>query len=160
MAIQFPFEAIVCSCIVLPVTTGISLGEIGTAPGWYRRWLFLGGKIALVLLTLSAISLGTTQIRSVGPVMLISNAVLFGGISAFRWVLRDQRARCPVCLQLLDNPIDLGQASRCLIDRECTELVCLRGHGFLQVPGVTVSWRGTQTWHELDASWSSLFSGN
>jgi hypothetical protein len=165
MILRFPLVSLVLACIVLPVTTGISLGEVCMSPGSaglsirLRRWFFLGAKVVLIITILAGLSLYATQTRSIVLLNVIAVfGIQFGGVFALRWAVRDQRARCPVCLRLMAKPVDVGQPSRCLIDWECTELICLRGHGFLHVPGVSASWRNTQSWHYLDPSWSSLFS--
>ncbi len=44
--------------------------------------------------------------------------------SRFRWILQDQRKRCPVCLRVLSNPARVGQASRNFLAWNGTELIC------------------------------------
>ena len=78
---------------------------------------------------------------------------LFG----FRWALKDQRKRCPVCLCTLTHPARVGQPSRNFLAWHGTELICADGHGLLHVPELPTSWFATQRWLYLDTSWSSLF---
>ena len=78
-------------------------------------------------------------------------------LAGLRWLLRDQRRRCPVCLQLLRNPVRVGQPSRNFLAWNGTELICVVGHGFLHVPELPTSWFSTQRWLYLDSSWKSIF---
>jgi len=81
-----------------------------------------------------------------------------GLLFAFRWVLQDQRNRCPVCLRLLSNPARVGETSRNFLAWNGTELICAGGHGLLHIPELPTSWFSTQRWQYLDPSWSTLFS--
>jgi hypothetical protein len=81
----------------------------------------------------------------------------FGFLFAFRWILQDQRKRCPTCLRVLSNPARVGQASRNFLAWNGTELICAGGHGLLHIPEIPTSWFSTQRWLYLDASWGSLF---
>ena len=76
---------------------------------------------------------------------------------AFRWVLADQRRRCPVCLRRVVCPARIGASSYLLLEWYGTEFVCSRGHGLLQVPEISSSAYGAPRWQPLDASWSGLF---
>ena len=82
----------------------------------------------------------------------------FGFLFGFRWILQDQRKRCPVCLRVLSHPARVGQASRNFLAWNGTELICAGGHGLLHIPELPTSWFSTQRWLDLDASWGSLFS--
>jgi hypothetical protein len=73
-----------------------------------------------------------------------------GGLFAFRWVLEDQRRRCPVCLRLLSKPVGFGEASHTFLGWYGAELTCVRGHGLLRVPEIPSSWFRRQRWVELD----------
>jgi hypothetical protein len=79
---------------------------------------------------------------------------LFG----LRWVLRDQRQRCPVCLRRLTHPAHVGEASRSFLAWNGTELICAGGHGLLHIPEIQTSWFSTQRWLYLDPSWDVLFA--
>jgi hypothetical protein len=225
---------ILFACVVLPATTSLSLGEYPGSHASARRWIFLSGKIALVLViaffgSLDFCHLGSTissarlrtfcsladftlsasfrcalsgmacasfflpaaLARAQGDRRWIRHSIqamfflpfafcgalkvmkLGRGISAtdlqilmflglcilaLRWVLIDQRQRCPVCLRLLTNPSRVGQPSRNFLEWSGTELICVRGHGLLHVPETPTSWFDTQRWLYLDASWSGLFS--
>jgi hypothetical protein len=79
-------------------------------------------------------------------------------IGALRWVVMDQRRRCPVCLRLLTNPVRIGSASQTFLEWYGTESTCSRGHGLLHVPEISASYNSTEQWLRLDASWDDLFS--
>ena len=143
--------------MVLPAVTKMSLGEYPPnrhAPAiGMRRWVFLGAKIALLL---PIILFGSTDVFSLFAIALQPHAMIVGSVLGFRWILIDQRRRCPVCLRVLTNPTPIGEPSRTLLEWYGTELVCTRGHGLLHVPEVRNSY-SEQRWLHLDSSWSSLF---
>jgi hypothetical protein len=121
-----------------------------------RRGLFLAAKILLVLPIVLFGSLDLTSLgSSVSPIVL--HMVFFGSLFAARWILADQRKRCPVCLRLLANPVRMGEPSRILLEWHGTELMCLRGHGMLYVPEWPALWSGRQRWMDLGPSWGGLF---
>ncbi len=153
--------------LALPATTSLPLGDYPGRevtlpwPTGVRRWLFFATKIGLVL---PAIYLGSMDlafaIRWSGAntaeyIQLVTSfcATLF----AFRWALRDQRQRCPVCLRRLTCPVRVGQPSRNFLSWSGTELMCSGGHGLLHVPELPTSWFGAPRWLHLDPSWSGLF---
>jgi hypothetical protein len=112
-----------------------------------RWWMFLGLKAVLVL---TIVFFGALEL---GPIF-----ALIGYVTGFRWVLRDQRRRCPVCLRLLANPVRIGEASHMLLDWYGTELICVKGHGLLHVPEIQASSYSGERWQRLDPSWRELFS--
>jgi hypothetical protein len=121
-----------------------------------RRGLFLAAKILLVLPIVLFGSLDLASLgSSVSPIVL--HMVFFGSLFAARWILADQRKRCPVCLRLLANPVRMGEPSRILLEWHGTELMCLRGHGMLYVPEWPALWSGRQRWMDLGPSWGGLF---
>lgn len=154
----------------LPAITTLSLGDCADRPArsaWdrtaLRRWFFLVVKIGFLL---PALYFGTVDLAygmgwrsSTTPeylqLVLSFTGILFG----LRWVLRDQRARCPVCLGPLSCPARVGEPTRNFLAWNGTELICVAGHGLLHVPELPTSWCGTQRWLHLDASWSNLFFG-
>jgi len=114
--------AVFLACLALPATTSLPLGEYRVSSqklSWskrLRRWGFLGCKIALLLPIIYFVSLDlaylhTTVNRTSSENLQIVSAFsicLFG----LRWVLRDQRQRCPVCLRRLTHPARVGEPSR------------------------------------------------
>jgi len=143
---------ILMSLLVLPVVTSLDFGEYPAAShslSWPSgRWMFFAAKVVLLLITVfcGAITLVT-----------IGFPILAGYVFAFRWALLDQRRRCPVCLHLLTNPVRIGQPSETFLAWYGTELICVQGHGVLQVPEVPTSCYRSQRWLYLDSSWTSLF---
>jgi hypothetical protein len=104
------------------------------------------------------VTCGTLDLACVTSVQFQAHGVLMGYFLAFRWALKDQRRRCPVCLRILTNPTRIGRASQMFLEWYGTELLCTKGHGLLHVPEIPTSCYSTQRWMYLDPSWSSLFS--
>jgi hypothetical protein len=161
--------AILLALLALPAITSVSLGEYSPSPhrtSWPRRlyrWSFLCAKIAMLLpiIYVASLDLGygftAPYSNSSAYIQLVSTFVmcLFG----LRWVLQDQRQRCPVCLRRVEHPAQVGQASRTFLAWNGTELMCMDGHTLLHVPGMPTSWFGAQRWLYLDTSWEFLFAG-
>lgn len=136
-------------CLLAPMTTRLSLGDY---PGKFRprQWVFLAAKILLVM---PIMVFGSLSFAGVGAIVLAP----VGGLFAMRWVLDDQRSRCPVCLRLLSHPVRIGQSSHMFLEWHGTELICLHGHGLLHVPDRPSIWFTRQRWMDLGTSWSGLF---
>jgi hypothetical protein len=161
------FFAVFLAILSLPATTSLPLGEYPSNNQdlpWIlgiRRWGFLFGKITLALPIIFFLPLDLgyllRTISWIQPqcVQLVASFCLC--LFALRWSLRDQRARCPVCLCKLSHPARVGEASRNFLAWNGTELICADGHGLLHVPELPTCWFDTQRWLYLDASWSSLF---
>lgn len=121
-----------------------------------RRSIFLVLKILLVL---PIVPYGFVAMALIGPVVpLAPPAYCAACILALRWVLEDQRQRCPTCLRLLTNPVRIGTASETFLEWYGAESMCSHGHGLLQVSAFSTSYCGGRRWLHLDSSWSSLFS--
>lgn len=144
---------LVCMLFAM-VTSGFTAGhprKIGP-----RRGLFFAAKVLLVLPIVILGSLDLVSLCSL-PWPVFMDISLFGSLFAARWILADQRQRCPVCLRLLANPVRMGESSRILLEWHGTELVCQRGHGLLYVPEWPAIWSGRQRWVVLGSSWGGLF---
>ena len=146
--------------LVLPVTTSVALGgypvnSLLPPATRIRRWVFLVVKIAL---TLVIIIFGVLDLAAISSVEIQAHGLLLSYVLAFRWILRDQRARCPVCLRRLTHLVRYGQPSRTFLEWYGTELMCEKGHGLLYVPEILASSCSAQHWLYLDRSWSGLFS--
>lgn len=145
------------SVLVLLTLNPLGLGEY--PPNRYaprliirlRRWVFLSLKIALLVPIPLFVCLALESMFPPAPWI-----ILFGWIAGFRWLLADQRRRCPVCLHLLSKPVEIGSPMQTILGWYGTELICTRGHGLLYVPGAPTSWCSTQRWQYLDPTWSSL----
>jgi len=159
--------AVILAFLSLPATTSLPLGEYRLSSrklSWWtrlRRWTFLCGKIALLLPIVYLGSLDLAYTRSTLDTLSSEYIQLVSAFSiclfGLRWVLRDQRQRCPVCLGKLTHPARVGQPSRNFLAWNGTELICVGGHGLLHVPEIPTSWFSTQRWMYLDPSWEILF---
>ena len=156
------FVFIMVAACVIGLSTGTSLSldyranrRLPSRSTRLRPWVFLGAKIALILLMSYApmryLAYAVTaypRSRSAGFVVW---GVVWGLAVAFRWCLHDQRERCPVCLRLLGNPVRVGEPAGYFLEWNCTEFVCLRGHGMLYVPECHTSWFATPRWFYMDS---------
>ncbi len=82
---------------------------------------------------------------------------LLGCTGVLLWSVRDQRARCRVCLRRLGLRTRVGCPGCLLLDWAGTELVCVEGHGMLHVPEMVSCWHEPEQWTSLDDSWQGLF---
>jgi hypothetical protein len=154
--------------LALPATTPLSLGEYPLHRhrlSWatrLRRWIFLACKLLFVVpivgVTAIAVAYAWPSIGSVTSQYVQLLCSFSGCLFALRWILRDQRMRCPVCLDTLTSPAHVGQTSRNFLAWYGTELICNEGHGLLHVPELPTSWFATQRWLYLDSSWEVLFT--
>ncbi len=155
-------------CVAMLIYTGLLLPTtrlvMGRAPansqprpwpGRLRRGIFLALKIALVQPVMLC---GFLVLAAIGAVPLAPLGVCAAWILTLRWVLIDQRRRCPVCLRVLGNPVRIGSPSQTFLEWSGAESICSRGHGLMQIPEVSTSYSGTGQWLRLGRSWSSLFS--
>jgi len=128
-----------------------------TRPGRVRRAVFLTLKLALVQ---PVVVTSFLMMLLTGHVVPIAGQVLFSATWALtlRWIVLDQRRRCPVCLRLLTEPVRIGSASETFLEWYGAESACSRGHGLLQVPETHSTYAGARRWLALDASWKDLFS--
>lgn len=160
--------ALFLACLTLPAITSVSLGEshfCSYRPSLANRlfqWIFFSAKIALLLPAIYFASLDLaywhTTSYSVGAqyIQLISAFTM--GLFGLRWILLDQRNRCPVCLRRVTHPAQVGLAGRTFLAWNGTELMCAGGHTLLHVPGLPTSWFSSQRWLYLDTSWKFLFA--
>ncbi len=155
--------------LALPAVSPVSFGEESVslqAISWQRkvwRWGFLGAKIALLLPIAFWASLdlayGFMGFNSNEAVILQLAATFSICLFGMRWILSDQRQRCPVCLRRVAHPARVGQFSRTFLAWSGTELMCMGGHTLLYIPSLPTSWFSTQRWMLLDPSWKFLFAG-
>jgi hypothetical protein len=162
--------ALFLALLTLPAITSVSLGEASMNPqktSWSTRlyrWTFLSAKVALLLPIVYVVSLdlayGFTALgrEQAVYIQLISTFVMC--LFSLRWVLKDQRQRCPVCMRRVAHPAHVGQASRTFLDWNGTEMMCMGGHTLLHVPSMPTSWFSAQRWLYLDTSWNFLFAGS
>lgn len=143
--------------LVLSGTTAVNWGEYPRQRrrGW--RWLYFAFKIACLS---STVFFGFLALVSFGAAPIAGPGSVAGYVLAFRWALVDQRRRCPVCLQLLTNPVHFGQASQTFLAWYGTELICAEGHGVLQVPEIPASSYSAQRWFSLEDAVNSATTPN
>lgn len=159
---------VLLALLALPATTSLPLGEYPTQGGqisWslrLRRWMFLGVKFGLLLPVIYFVPLDFAYAFVLPPttaqyIQIVMSFLI--GLFGFRWALKDQRSRCPVCLCTLSNPARVGEPSRSFLGWNGTELICSEGHGLLHVPALPTSWLAVQRWLYLDSSWNGVFLG-
>lgn len=126
-------------------------------PGRLLRGVFLAAKIALVM---PIMLLGFFVVLWLGPVVPVAPQFGVFGLwtLTFRWIILDQRQRCPVCLRLLTEPVRIGSASQTFLEWYGAESMCSRGHGLLHAPEMPPSYSVKPHWLRLGDSWSGLFS--
>lgn len=164
-------EALGCCLLLalfsLPVIAALSVGDYPIAMEAHRaglvarRYGFLAAKFVLIAVIVavwsSTLAFGMGS-RDIGAAMSAQMAVAFVPLLfGFRWAMRDQRDRCPVCLRKLSHPARVGQVSWSFLGWYGTEMICARGHGLLHIAELPTSWFGAQRWLGLDPSWMGLF---
>lgn len=151
---------LVLACAMLTGPTSLCLADYRANRGVLsrstrlKRWLFLAAKIVFILLASDdamryvAYALNADpRSRSAG---LVIQLAVWGMPFALRWSLRDQCRRCPVCLRALSNPVRVGAPAGYFLEWNCTELICLRGHGMLYVPECHTSWFNAPRWFYME----------
>jgi len=143
---------LVFSWLLIPATVAVGWAPASRYPTpWHRslcRGIFLALKIALIH------PLMFCAFVAVGP---ITPVFIVACILALRWVLADQRRRCPVCLRLLTKPVRIGTPSQTFLEWYGAESTCSRGHGLLHTSEISASYAQKSQWLCLDGSWSGLF---
>ena len=150
---------ILSSLILLALRFAMGPASAHRQTGWaarLRRGTFLALKIALVHPLMLCGFLAANWIQPAVPFAITPIGASW--IFLLRWVLIDQRRRCPVCLRLLTDPVRIGAPSQTFLGWYGAESMCTRGHGILQVPEASASNSGARQWLTLDASWSDLFA--
>lgn len=151
-----PFTLVLLPAMLLAM--GRAPGPDQARPGRLRRAVFLVLKILLVQPGMLAAFAVVIRIGDTIP--MAPQVGMFGiWMLTFRWVILDQRRRCPECLRLLTCPVRIGSASDTFLEWYGAESVCARGHGLLQVPELAATYSRGQQWLPLDDSWSSVFAG-
>jgi hypothetical protein len=148
-------------CVGMQLLSSLALPAIRLAMGpganplaWrsrLRRGIFLALKIALI----QPMMLAGFVVVCALPIANMPFSVCW--ILAIRWVLIDQRRRCPRCLRSLTDPVRIGSASQTFLEWYGAESTCSRGHGLLQTTEMPASYSGKPEWLALDESWKSLF---
>jgi hypothetical protein len=160
--------ALFLALVALPAVSSVSLGETHltahrpSTRESLRRLFFLGSKFVLIagIGGFASVDIAYCSVSSYSAaaecLQLISCFAIC--LAGFRWVLADQRHRCPVCLRRVTNPASVGLASRTFLGWNGTEMICMDGHTLLHVPSLPTSWFSDQRWLYLDSSWQFLFA--
>lgn len=162
--------SVLLAFLCLPAVASVSMSEYSFSshkPTWgkrLRRCGFLCLKMALLLpiVYFSSLDLAywhTPLYSAASQYMQLASSLCIC-LLGMRWVLLDQRQRCPVCLKRVSHPATVGLASRTFLAWNGTELICTGGHTLLHVPALPTSWFGTQRWMYLDTTWEFLFIGS
>lgn len=106
---------------VLPSVAPLGQGRFIQKSGLYNRrarWqeaLFLALKLVLAWLIVFC---GTCDAAfCYGALGIQPHTAFVGHVVFVRWVLSDQRRRCPVCLKMLTSSRQIGKASRTFLER-------------------------------------------
>ena len=124
-------------------------------PERIRRGIFLALKIAIAQSIVMGVVLALVRLGAL-PVAPLAMCLLW--ILLSRWVLIDQRRRCPVCLRRLSRSVRIGTLSETFLDWYGAESICSRGHGLLHTSEMASSYSRKPRWLGLDDSWSGLFA--
>ncbi len=152
----------------LPAITSLDPGRYPRdfSPGARVRetafWLFLVSKALMVIWTCHFVGLAVTHLAESAAILsnlpeiyrairdgltplqfLITFASCLYGL---RWVLEDQRRRCPVCLHYLGALQTHGGRVRIFLGKSRSEKFCVNGHGSLIVPDFQTSWLAPHLW--------------
>jgi hypothetical protein len=130
-------------------------------------WIFLVSKALMVIVTCHFIGLSMTHLAESAAIFwnspkayqairdgltplqfLVTFASCLYGL---RWVLQDQRRRCPVCLHYLGSLQSSGLRDRIFLGVSRSERSCVNGHGSLIVRHFETSWADNQLWELPDA---------
>lgn len=124
-------------------------------PNGKSAWVFFICKTVLVCVGVYFFSFDILPVISRPPVQPQMAFVFY--IAAFRWSIRDQRHRCPICLRRLTHPVLIGNCSSTLLHWYGAEFACPKGHGLLHEPEPIASSYSSRQWVTLDATWRELF---
>ena len=140
------------SVLILPAVLAIGWAparrRAAPWPNRLRGAIFLALKIALVQPVMFC---GFVLMVWIGPVLAPASqlATAVSWFLLFRWVLLDQRNRCPVCLRLLTDPVRIGAPSRTFLEWYGSESLCARGHGLLEIAEMPASYCASPQWRRL-----------
>jgi hypothetical protein len=151
--------------LILAIVTAAGSSRLRFCRMNLRGALFL---VAKTLLLLTAVFLTGVEFTHAALINMLGGAdlateplstwlFLLGCMGVLLWSLRDQQARCRVCLNRLGLRTRVGCPGCLLLDWAGTELVCVEGHGMLHVPDMVSSWSRPDHWTSLDDSWRVLF---
>lgn len=164
--------AMVMAFAVLPAITSLHPGYYPLNSSMRGRfvavpfWVFLLSKALMMMMTCYFVGLSVAHLAESAAIVcnaLEAYRAIRDGLTplqflatfasclyGLRWVLEDQRGRCPVCLQCLTPLQPKGLHSRIFLSASRSEKFCSKGHGSLIVPEFQTSWVATQSWQLSD----------
>jgi hypothetical protein len=132
------FLMMAMSLLVLPAVVPFDFGKFSLksasrfrAAG-LRRWTFFSAKFALAAFILFGAFFYLMMVPQVA--LFGADLMMFVCVLAFRWVVRDQRRRCPVCLRALTGETRVAKPFRMFQEWYGSRHFCPQGHGSLYVP--------------------------
>lgn len=127
------------SLAVVPAIMSFRMGRTsGAHAGRLRWWGFLLMKFGLVAPVIAGFIFYSFRMPIPGAPMLVD--VIFAGcVVVCRWILLDQRRRCPMCLHVLMKPARVGRPFRMFQEWYGTRYSCPAGHGHLYVSEMRMS---------------------
>jgi len=127
---------------------------------WGFFTLKSGLLVALVwLLSLDLVEGGLLRVGLVPPQFanIVTMWTFLVGVNvALGWSIRDQNARCRLCLTRLRTQIVLSASAVPLWDPSGCDLLCDRAHGMLHIPAMQFSSLDSERWIDFDESWQTL----
>lgn len=146
------------SCVLLPATWlaigGAPARRAMPAAGRGRRTIFLLAKLVLLQPALLCGFMVVARTAGVAPVVVLGVCAYW--MLGYRWVLLDQRRRCPECLRPLSAPVRIGAPSQTFLEWYGVESLCHSGHGLMHAGEAVASYSNGPTWLRLDGSWRGL----
>jgi hypothetical protein len=129
-----------------------------------RWWGFFALKSGLLVTLVWLLSLdlveGVLQRVGVVPVHFTSGVAIWtflvGMNIALGWSIRDQNARCRLCLTRLRTQIVLSASTVPLWDPSGCDFLCDRAHGMLHIPAMQFGSLDSERWIDFDESWQTL----
>ena len=152
-----PLRSQVSAVSIVLAVAGAMLGIAYVCMRLRKMTVYVWARIAFGILAVTAINLAAFRvINHVSWFFSILQFWVYLGLcaGAVFFVQRDQRSRCPTCLQRLRMPVSIGSWSSLILDRPTTEYVCPAGHGALVV---SEALHDPDHWTVFDDSWHDLF---
>jgi hypothetical protein len=128
---------------------------------WWGFFVLKNGLLAALVWLLSVdLVEGLLQRIGVVPVQFAGGVemwiFLVGLNVALGWSVRDQNARCRLCLTRLRTQIVLSASTVPLLDPSGCDLLCDKAHGMLHIPAMQFSSLDSERWIDFDESWQTL----
>jgi hypothetical protein len=136
-------------CTTSPHRTILDLSK------WWGFFVLKSGLL-VALVWLFSIDLVAGILHRVGLEGVAIWTFLVGMNVTLGWSIRDQNARCRLCLTRLRTQIVLGASTLPLWDPSGCDLLCDKAHGMLHIPAIEFSSLDSERWIDFDESWQIL----